>query len=385
MKRKIKMGMIGGGSGAFIGAVHRIAALMDGHIEMVCGALSSDPQKAKASGEEWYLPPARAYGSYKEMFEAESKLNEGDRMDFVSIVTPNHLHFEPAMLALKNGFHVVCDKPLAFNTGEAEQLAAMVKKSGLVFALTHTYTGYPMVKQAREMVKSGTFGKIRKIVVEYPQGWLSTALERTGQKQATWRTDPNRSGKGGSTGDIGTHAGNLAEYISGLKITELCADVSIFVSGRRLDDDANVLIRMENGAKGVLHCSQICAGEENDVNIKVYGETGSIEWHQHEPNTLLVKRLGLPAEIFRAGGDKTYLSKAAMMNLRTPGGHPEGYLEAFANIYRNVALTLQARINGQTPDETWLDFPSVEDGVRGMKLIDAIIDSGKSEKKWIKL
>lgn len=385
MKRKINMGMVGGGSGAFIGSVHRIAALMDGHIEMVCGALSSDPGRSKSSGAEWYLAGERVYGSYQEMFEAERKLPEGKRMDFVAIVTPNHLHYEPAKLALTSNFHVVCDKPLSFNTREAEELADLVKKTGLVFALTHTYTGYPMVKQAREMVRSGTFGKIRKIVVEYPQGWLSTALEKSGNKQASWRTDPKRSGKGGSTGDIGTHAGNLAEYISGLKITELCADVSTFVSGRLLDDDANVLLHFENGAKGILHCSQICAGEENDINIKIYGETGGIEWHQHDPNTLLVKRLGKPAEIYRAGGDKSYLGKYAMKNFRTPGGHPEGYLEAFANIYRNVALTIQVRLMNQKPDEIWLDFPTADDGVRGMKLIDAIIDSGKGNSKWIKL
>jgi predicted dehydrogenase len=242
-----------------------------------------------------------------------------------------------------------------------------------------------MVKQAKQLVASGEFGKIRKIVVEYPQGWLSTALELTGQKQASWRTDPKRSGKAGSVGDIGTHAGNLAEYISGIKITELCADVSTFVKGRLLDDDANVLLRFSNGVKGVLHCSQICAGDENDVNIRINGETGGLEWHQHDPNTLLVKRLGKPTEIYRAGGDKTYLGKYAMANQRTPGGHPEGYLEAFANIYRNVAMVIQARLQNQKPDEVYLDFPTIQDGVRGMKLIDAIIESGKSDKKWIKL
>lgn len=377
--------MVGGGRGAFIGAVHRIAALMDGDIEMVCGALSSDPEKAKLSGSDWYLPEARSYGSYREMIEKEKKLPAGERMDMIVIVTPNHVHYEPARLALENGFHVVCDKPLAFSREEAEKLAGLVTQTGLVFALTHTYTAYPMVKEARDLVKSGKFGKIRKVIVEYPQGWLSTALETTGQKQADWRTDPKRSGKGGAVGDIGTHAGNLAEYVTGLKITELCADVTTYVKGRLLDDDANVLIHMEKDVKGVLHCSQICAGEENDVNIRVYGEMGGIEWHQHDPNTLLVKQLGKPVEIYRAGGDKSYLGKSAMAHQRTPGGHPEGYLEAFANIYRNVARVIQARLEGITPDPQYLDFPTVYDGVRGMRFIDAVIKSGENNAQWVEV
>jgi len=385
MKRKIKMGMVGGGRGAFIGAVHRIAALMDGDIEMVCGALSSDPEKARLSGADWYLPESRAYGSYQEMIEHEKQLPEGERMDMVVIVTPNHLHYDPAKMALENGFHVVCDKPLAFSREEAEKLAELVDKTGLVFALTHTYTGYPMVKEARHLIKSGKFGKLRKVIVEYPQGWLSTAIETTGQKQAEWRTDPKRSGKGGAVGDIGTHAGNLAEYITGLKITELCADVSTYVEGRVLDDDINVLIHMENGVKGILHCSQICAGEENDVNIRIYGEKGGIEWHQHDPNTLLVKQLGKPTEIFRAGGDKSYLSESAMAHQRTPGGHPEGYLEAFANIYKNVARVIQARLEKMTPDPQYLDFPTVHDGVRGMRFIDAVIKSGENDTQWVEV
>jgi len=385
MKRKIKMGMVGGGRGAFIGAVHRIAALMDGHIEMVCGALSSDPENAKLSGLDWYLPEERSYGSYEKMIKTEKSLPEGERMDMVVIVTPNYLHYEPAKMAIENGFHVVCDKPLAFSTEEAEKLAILVEKSGLVFALTHTYTGYPMVKEARNMIKTGKLGKLRKVIVEYPQGWLSTALEQTGQKQADWRTDPKRSGKGGAVGDIGTHAGNLAEYITGLKITRLCADVTTFVGGRRLDDDVNVLIHMEQEVKGILHCSQICAGEENDVNIRVYGEKGGIEWHQHDPNTLLVKQSGKPVEIYRAGTDKSYLGARAMANQRTPGGHPEGYLEAFANIYRNVAHLIQARIQGLEPDPHSFDFPTVHDGVRGMRFIDAVINSGQKNAKWVEV
>jgi predicted dehydrogenase len=385
MKRKIRMGMVGGGSGAFIGSIHRMAALMDGHIEMVCGALSSDPEKSRLSGENWYLPADRVYSTYKKMFESESSLPAGERMDFVTIVTPNHLHFEPVKLALEKGFHVVCDKPVTFNTKEALELESLVQQSGLVFALTHTYTGYPMVKQARKMMTSGEFGKIRKVVVEYPQGWLSTAIEQSGQKQASWRTDPKQSGKAGSVGDIGTHAGNLAEYISGLRISEVCADVSIYVKGRLLDDDANVLIRFDKDAKGILHCSQVCAGDENNLNIRIYGETGGIEWHQQEPNTLLVKRLGKPMETYRAGGDKSYLGNEAMANIRTPGGHPEGYIEAFANIYRNVAMVIQAKLDNRKPDEVFNDFPTIHDGVKGMKLIDAIIESGSSNQKWIKL
>ncbi len=383
MKRKVKMGMVGGGRGAFIGAVHRIAALMDGHIEMVCGALSSDPEKARASGKDWYLPEDRSYGSYQEMIEKEAQLPEGERMDMVAIVTPNHLHYEPARLALENGFHVVCDKPLSFNVEEAQKLADLVDKTGLVFALTHTYTGYPMVKEARDLIKSGKFGKLRKVVVEYPQGWLSTPIEQSGQKQADWRTDPQRSGKAGSVGDIGTHAENLAEYITGLKITELCADVSTFVEGRKLDDDANVLIRMENGVKGVLHCSQVSAGEENNINIRVYGEKGGLEWHQHDPNTLLIKHLDKPMEVYRTGADKSYLEDSAMAHTRTPGGHPEGYLEAFANIYKSAAMVIQAGWEGKEPDPLYTDFPTVHDGLRGMKFIDAVISSGEKNAQWI--
>ncbi|MCK4344822.1 MAG: Gfo/Idh/MocA family oxidoreductase, partial [Bacteroidales bacterium] len=275
MMRKLRMGMVGGGRGAFIGAVHRMAAGIDGQIELVCGALHVDPDEAVLSGQDLYLKPERIYRTYNEMFDKESQLPEDERMDFVSIVTPNHVHFEPAKLALENGFHVVCEKPLSFSLDEALQFQRLVNDTGLVFALTHTYTGYPMIKQAREMFKSGVFGKIRKVVVEYPQGWLSTPLEKTGHQQATWRTDPLRSGKSGSVGDIGTHAENLAETITGLRITELSADVSTFVENRLLDDDANVLLRFNNGAKGVLHCSQICAGEENPINIRIYGEKGS--------------------------------------------------------------------------------------------------------------
>ncbi len=376
------MGMVGGGRGAFIGAVHRMAAALDGQIELVCGAFSSDPEKSKASGKDLYLPSDRVYGSYEEMIEKEKALPEGERMDFISIVTPNHVHHGPAKLALENGFHVVCDKPLAFSMEEAAELELLVEKTGLLFALTHNYTGYPMVKQARAMVQNGDLGVIRKIVVEYPQGWLSTKLEATEQKQASWRTDPSRSGIAGAMGDIGTHAENLAEYITGLQISELCADLTTFVEGRPLDDDGNVLLRFNNGAKGVLHASQISAGEENDLNIRVYGTKAGLEWRQMEPNTLIVKWLDKAKEVYRTGVGDLY--PVAQAHTRIPAGHPEGYLEAFANIYRNFAYCLQARLQGKDPDSVYQDFPTVSDGVRGMLFIQRSVESSESKEKWLK-
>lgn len=376
----MRMGMIGGGRGAFIGAVHRMAAALDGEIDLVCGAFSSDPEKSRLSGDDLFLPAHRVYGNYSEMIDKERKLPEGERMDFVSIVTPNHVHYGPARMALKNGFHVVCDKPLCFNMDEAQDLQKLVEETGLLFALTHNYTGYPMVKQARAMVKNGDIGSIRKIVVEYPQGWLTTNLETTGQKQADWRTDPSRSGAAGAMGDIGTHAENLAEYITGLKITELCADLSSFVEGRRLDDDGNVLLRFENGAKGVLHASQIAAGEENNLNIRIYGTKAGLQWFQMEPNSLYVKWLDKPMEIFRTGGGSLYPEVAA--HTRIPAGHPEGYLEAFANIYRNFALCLRASLEGNEASEIYQDFPTVHDGVRGMRFIEKVVESSGKKEKW---
>jgi predicted dehydrogenase len=378
--RKLKMGMIGGGPGAFIGGVHRIAANMDGEIELVCGAFSSDAEKSKQQGEVLHLSQPRIYGSYKEMIRREAELIPIDRMDFVSIVTPNHVHFEPSKLALENGFHVVLDKPMTFVLAEAKQLKEIAAKSGKYFCLTHTYTGYPMVKEARQQVLSGKFGKIRKVYVEYPQGWLSTPLEVSDQKQAAWRTDPNRSGIAGAMGDIGTHAFNMAEYVSGLKTTKICAHINIVVKGRKLDDDGAAFLEFDNGATGVLFATQIAAGEENNVKIRVYGEKGGVQWQQEDPNTLLVKWLDKPAEIWRAGTG--YLSSYAKHNTRTPAGHPEGYLEAFANHYRNFALCVQAQLNGQKPEPEWLDFPGIEDGVRGMAFIETVIESGKSDKKW---
>ena len=381
MKRKMRMGMVGGGRGAFIGAVHRMAAALDGEIELVCGAFSSDPEKSRLSGEDFCLPPDRVYGSYHEMIQKEKKLPAGERMDFVSIVTPNHVHYGPARMALENGFHVICDKPLCFNMKEALQLQTLVNHTGLIFALTHNYTGYPMVKQARMMVRNGDIGEIRKIVVEYPQGWLSTRLEDSGQKQASWRTDPKRSGIAGAMGDIGTHAENLAEYISGLKIKELCADITTFVEGRLLDDDGNVLLRFDNGAKGILHASQISAGEENNLNIRIYGTKAGLQWFQMEPNSLYVKWLDRPMEVLRTGVGNLYPASSA--HTRIPAGHPEGYLEAFANIYRNFAFCVRAKLEGNEAPEVYQDFPTVHDGVRGMQFIEKVIASGKSKKKWI--
>ena len=375
--------MIGGGKNAFIGAVHRIAANMDGLIELVCGAFSSHPDNARESGLSLYLPKERTYLSYEEMIKKESQLPEGQRMDFVVIVTPNHAHFAPALMALDHGFHVVIEKPMTFSLEEAKLLQQKVADTGLLLCLTHTYSGYPMVKQARQMVKDGAFGNIRKIYVEYPQGWLSRLSEKEGSKQAEWRTDPTRSGKSGCMGDIGTHAAHLAEYISGLQIKQLCADLSIMVEGRALDDDGNVLLRFDNGATGVLFASQVAAGEENALKIRVYGEKGGLEWAQQEPNTLLVKWLDQPTQIFRAGANYTdRLSSYATHNCRTPAGHPEGYLEAFGNLYRNFALTLIARIDGVTPAKEALDFPRVEEGVRGMAFIDNVVRSNESLEKW---
>lgn len=380
MSRKIRYGMVGGGRGAFIGAVHRIAAAIDQQVELVCGAFSSDPQKSKDSGADLFLPPERCYGSFEEMINTEASLPADKRMDFVAIVTPNHMHFPPAKLALEKGFHVLSDKPATFNLDEAKQLGELVKQTGLIYGLTHNYTGYPLVKEARDMVKTGKLGKIRKVVAEYPQGWLATNLEESGQKQAAWRTDPTKSGAAGSVGDIGTHAENLAEYITGLKISELAADITTFVGGRQLDDDANILLRFEGGAKGVLHCSQISVGEENNLNIRVYGEKGSIEWHQKEPNTMLVKWLDQPMQVYRAANG--YLCEAAAAAGRTPPAHPEGYLEAFANIYKNYANTLRARIEGREPTEIENDFPKIEDGIRGMAFIEAVVASGHSNAAW---
>lgn len=383
MNRKLRMGMVGGGKDAFIGAIHRLAANMDGLIELCCGALSINPEVAKESGASLFLPEHRTYLTYDEMITKESQLPASERMDFVTIVTPNFAHFAPAMMALDHGFHVVIEKPIAFTLEEAKQLHQKVQETGLTLCLTHTYSGYPLVKQARAMVQDNVFGKIRKVWVEYPQGWLSKLSEREGNAQAAWRTDPKKSGKAGCMGDIGTHAAHLAEYITGAQITQLCADLNAMVEGRMLDDDGNVLLQFSNGARGVLMASQVAAGEENALKIRIYGEKGGLEWAQHDPNTLLVKWLDAPTQILRAGGNYgDRLSKYAIHNSRTPGGHPEGYLEAFANIYRNFALTLSAKIDGTTPTPEMLDFPNTNDGLRGMAFIDNVVASGASDQKW---
>jgi len=379
MKEKIRMGMVGGGKQAFIGAVHRMAANLDGLIELCCGAFSSNPDNSKITGKDLFLPENRVYTSYEEMILSESKLPASERMHFVSIVTPNHLHFEPAMLALTHGFHVLIDKPITFSLAEAKALKAKADETGLLICLTHTYSGYPMVKQAKQMIKDGALGKIRKVCVEYPQGWLSLPAP-SDNKQAAWRADPAKSGISGCMADVGTHAAHLAEYISGLQITKICADLNSVVEDRLLDDDGNVLLKFNNGANGLLMASQIAAGEENAIKIRIYGEKGGIEWHQMEPNTLIVKWLDQPTQLYRTGN--AYVSDSAKFNTRTPSGHPEGYLEAFANIYKNFALTLMALQEGTTPTTAMLDFPNASDGIRGMAFIENVVASSKSELKW---
>ena len=377
------MGMVGGGLTSFIGPVHRKAAGIDGEIELVCGAFSVIPEESIETGKALYLNPSRVYTTYQEMFEKEKALPADQRMDFVSVVTPNHVHFGPSKLALESGFHVLVEKPIAFSLDEAKTLQKIVAKTGLILGLTHTYTGYPLVKEARQMVASGKLGKIRKVYVEYPQGWLSTLLEGTGNMQASWRTDPKQSGMGGAIGDIGTHAANLAEYITGSQITEICAMLNAVVKGRKLDDDSSMLIKFDNGASGVLLATQVAAGEENNLNIRVYGEKGGIEWKQMEPNTLVVKWLDRPMEIVRAG--QKYLSDEAKAFTRTPAGHPEGYLEAFANIYKAFTRAVRDYKPGKKINAAKYDFPDVEDGVRGMKFVQTAVKSANSTRKWTAL
>jgi len=381
MKRKLRFGMIGGGRGAFIGAVHRLVAIMDGKAELVAGCFSADPENSKLTGQDLMLDASRVYGTYKEMVEAESRRPARERLDFVIIVTPNHEHFPPAKLFLEAGFNVVCDKPATLNLAEAKKLREIVKKTKKVFVLTHNYTGNAMVKQARELVQNGHLGKIRKIVVEYPQGWLWQRLETTGHKQASWRSDPKKTGAACCLGDIGTHAENLSRYITGLRIESLCADLTTFVPGRLLEDDANILVRYQGGAKGVLHASQISIGEENNLNIRVYGDKASLEWHQEHPNELIVKYPDKPKEIWRRGN--SYVGEVAKKFTRIPFGHPEGYLEAFGNVYLEAFRAIEAEIEGR-PQPKDLDFPTIEDGVIGMTFIETAVKSGKAGAKWVK-
>ncbi|MHC4159002.1 MAG: Gfo/Idh/MocA family protein [Planctomycetota bacterium] len=386
LNRKLRMGMVGGGPGAFIGEVHRKATRMDGGIELIGGAFDINPRKSKRMGRELGLNSKRVYRDYKEMIERELKLPDGERIDFVSITTPNNWHFPIARDFLNAGFHIMCEKPMTFNVKEAKALQKIVKRSRKVFGLLHNYTGYPMVKLARDMVRGGDLGKVRKIVVQYPQGWLSTPLERTGHMQASWRTDPKQSGAAGCMGDIGTHAENLSEYITGLKISHICADLTTFVKGRRLDDDGNCLLRFNNGARGILHASQVSIGEENGLAIWVYGEAKSLEWHQEHPNYLYVKEPNGPVQVWSRGNEYVGArSPAAARATRLPFGHPEAFLEAFANIYCNFADTLRARLTRTRPDKLALDFPNVDDGVRGMLFIDSVLASTKSKQKWTKM
>lgn len=383
MKRKLRMGMVGGGLTSFIGPVHRKALAIDGQIELVCGAFSIDPVESRETGKSLYLNPDRVYNTYAEMFEKEKNMPADQRIDFVSVVTPNHVHYGPTKMALECGFHVVVEKPIAFSLEEAKSLQKLVEKTGLVLALAHTYTGYPMVKEARQLVKSGKIGKVRKVYVEYPQGWLSGPLEKTGNLQASWRTDPKQSGRGGAIGDIGTHAANLAEYITGANITEVCSMLNAVVEGRMLDDDTSMLVKFDNGATGVLLATQVAAGEENNLNIRIYGEKGGLEWRQEEPNTLVLKWLDKPKEILRAGWK--YLSDEAKGYIRTPAGHPEGYLEAFANIYRSFTNALHDYKPGKKINAAKYDFPDVHHGVRGMIFVETVVKSAQSSKKWVKI
>ena len=383
LDRKLKMGMIGGGPGAFIGDVHRKASRLDGGIELVAGAFDINPRKSKQMGRELGLNTRRVYRTYEEMIERELKLAVGERIDFVSITTPNNWHFPIARDFLNAGFHVMCEKPMTISVKEAKDLRNIVKKSRKVFGLMHNYTGYPMVKLARDLARQGELGKVRKIVVQYPQGWLSTALEKTGQMQAAWRTDPKQSGGAGCMGDIGTHAENLTEYITGLKITHICADLTTFVKGRRLDDDGNCLLRFNNGARGVLHASQVSIGEENNLAIWIYGEDKGLEWHQEHPNQLYVKVPDGPVQVWSRGNNYVGAkSLAAGRATRLPSGHPEAFFEAFANNYCNFADTVRARITRTKPDPLMLDFPNVNDGVRGMCFIETVLASTKSKQKW---
>ncbi len=378
---RLRMGLVGGGEGAFIGAVHRIAAELDGRIELVCGAFSSDPSRSKRFGQELYdLPPNRSYGTFNEMVTEELRLPTEERMHFVVIAVPNHLHFPVAESSLQAGFHVVSDKPVTFDLGEARTLRALAAEKDLLFGLTHNYTGYPMVKEARELIKTGALGSIRRVIVEYIQGWLAERLETQGNKQAIWRTDPRFSGSAGCMGDIGTHGENLLEYVTGLEIDSLCADLTTFVPGRLLEDDGNVLLRFSNGARGVLLASQIAVGEENGLKLRVYGERASLEWVQTDPNSLVVRWPDRPFEVRRTGGPG--VSEAATAATRLPAGHPEGFLEAFAVLYRNFAAALEARLAGRDPTSEELDFPTIDDGVRGMAFIDAVVDSSKRGGVW---
>ncbi len=377
---RIRLGMVGGGEGAFIGAVHRLAARMDDHYELVAGALSSTPEKSRRSGEALNLASDRVYDDYEAMAKAEAKRADG--IEAVAIVTPNHAHAGPALCFLAAGFHVICDKPLALSLAEARKIEKAAEKSGRIFALTHNYTGYPLVRRMREMLRSGMLGTIRIVQAEYPQDWLSEAVEKTGQKQAAWRTDPKRSGAGGAIGDIGTHAYQLADYVSGLEVKELQAELTSFGEGRALDDDARMNLRYANGAKGSIWVSQVAPGNENGLRLRVYGTKGGLHWVQANPNELLFSPLGKPTQILTRGGPDS--GEAAARVTRIPAGHPEGYLEGFANVYSDVALAIKAARTGKKPPKG-VEFPGIADGVKGMAFIEACVRSSKGNGKWVTL
>lgn len=379
-KLKLKLGMVGGGKGAFIGGVHRSAARLDGEFELVAGAFSSTPEKALESGRELGVTDDRNYRSWEEMLERESQLPAEERIDAVSIVTPNHMHYPVAKAFVDAGFNVICDKPLVHTSQQADELVSLVRKRDVVFGVTYNYTGYPLVRQARDMVRRGMVGDIRKVVVEYNQDWLANRAEAEGLKQAEWRTDPARSGIAGAVGDIGSHAENLVSTITGLKLSHICADITTFVKGRQLDDDANLLLRFTSGAKGVLFASQISAGEENDLRIRIFGTKAGLTWFQENPNYLYYKPIGQPEQVYKRG--QPYLCEEAQAVQRIPPGHPEAFFEAFANIYRAVAVTIRARKDGREPSPADSDFPSVEAGAQGVHFIESVIASGKSTEKW---
>jgi predicted dehydrogenase len=382
--RKLRMGMVGGGRGAFIGAVHRMAAALDGRIDLVAGAFSSDPAKSRLSGADLHLDPARVYGSYLEMAKAEAARPAADRLDFVAIVARNDLHYAVAKAFLDAGFHIVCEKPLAYTLAEARKLRELARRSGRLFALTHNYTGYPMVKEARAMVRAGKLGTINKVVVEYPQGYAITALKtKADGKISNWRMDPAVAGISNCIGDIGSHAENLAQYITGLELDELAADLSTIIPGRPLDDDGNLLLRYKGGAKGVLHASQISTGDENNLNIRVYGTLASLEWHQEQPNELTVKFAEAPRQVWRRGN--TYNGPEAKRFTRTPFGHPEAFIEAFANLYVEFARAVHDRLAGRKPPREGYDFPTIDDGVAGMAFIEAAVKSSKANSRWTKV
>ncbi|HOQ97451.1 MAG TPA: Gfo/Idh/MocA family oxidoreductase [Anaerolineae bacterium] len=379
--RALRMGMVGGGRGSFIGAVHRRAATLDGGVELVAGAFATTLERSRSMGRELRLPDERVYGTWQEMLEGEAARPAEERLDFVAVITPNDTHYPIARAFLEAGVHVVCDKPMTTTLADARALVGVVEATGLVFALTHNYSAYPMVKQARHMVQHGQLGRVQKVVIEYPQAWLLRKIEDEGHKQAVWRTDPRRAGAAGCMGDIGTHAEQLGRYITGLEIDEICADLTTFVPGRQLEDDGAVLIHYVGGARGILYASQICTGAENGLAIHVYGTEGAVAWRQEAPNHLHFWSAEGPEHILKRGGSD--LCPSARRASRVPGGHPEGFVEAFANIYRNATDTMRARLCGREPAALELDFPTVYDGARGVYFVEKVVESARSQQKWL--